>query len=143
MSTGNGSYLYVKNWAKFQHYKHRSPAWIKLYRSILQDHQFRRLRDPCKLQLILIWLLASSHEGMVPNDREYLRNVLGLRRGPDLETLINQGFLSESASTMIEQRQSRVEKRREEESKPVDKSIGQHLRKMRDPSLYKKPSDLS
>lgn len=30
----------------------------------------------------------------------------------------------------------------EAKSKPVDKSIGQHLRRMRDPSLYKKPSDI-
>ena len=112
MADGNGSYLYVKNWHRFQHYKRRSPAWIKLYRDILQDHTFRKLPDHVKCQLILIWLLASSHEGMVPNDREYLRNVLGLRRGPDLETLINQGLLSENASTMLDQRQSREEKRR-------------------------------
>src|SRR3990167_3729679 len=122
MAERNGGYLHVKNWAKFQHYKNRSPTWIKLYRNLLQDYHFRKLPDRCKLQLVLIWLLAASHDGMVPNDREHLRNVLGLSRGPDLDTLINQGFLTENASIVLAQRERREDKRREEESKPVDKS---------------------
>lgn len=141
MANGNGSYLYVKNWAKFQHYKHRSPPWIKLYRNLFSDPAYRKLKDRQKLQLISIWLLASTHDGAVPNDAAYVRVMTGLKHSPDLKTLINQGWLSENASNMLEQRQSRVEKRREEESKPVDKSIGSLLPERLN-FLYKKPTDL-
>ena len=123
MANGNGGYLHVKNWARFQHYKNRHPTWIKLYRDLLQDHSFRRLPDVVKSQLMLIWLLASSQHGLVPNDADYLKNVLGLKRKPNTKLLIEQGFLIESASTMLAQRREETEKRREEESKPVDKSL--------------------
>lgn len=139
MADGNGAYLYVKNWSKFQHYRHRSPPWIKLYKTLLQDHAFRKLTDTQKVALILVWLLASNHDGLVPNDPSYLRVVLGLKHSPDLKTLINQGWLTENASNMLEQRQSRVEKSRVEESKPVDKSLGNYLKK---PAfLYKRPDE--
>ena len=139
MANGNGSYLYVKNWAKFQHYKHRSPPWIKLYRNLFSDPAYRKLKDRQKLQLISIWLLASTHDGAVPNDAAYVRVMTGLKHSPDLKTLINQGWLTENASNMLVQRQSRVEKSREEESKPVDKSIGNVGAKLPD-YLYKKPT---
>ena len=29
--------LRVKGWARFQHYRHRRPPWIRLYRSLLDD----------------------------------------------------------------------------------------------------------
>lgn len=145
MSNGNGSYLYVKNWSKFQHYKHRSPPWIKLYRNLFSDPAYRKLKDREKLQLISIWLLAATHDGAVPNDAAYVRVMTGLKHSPDLKTLINQVWLSENASTMLAQRQSRVEKRREEESKPVDKSlenvkgsIAKHLPNF----LYRKATDV-
>ena len=140
MADGNGSYLYVRNWQKFQHYKPRQPSWIKLYQSLLSDYEFQNLPDPVKLHLILIWLFASTHEGMVPNDADFIRRRVGTHRSPNLKFLIKQGYLLENASLG-----SRVEKSREEQKsqKPVDKSAGQHLRRMRDPSLYKKPSDLS
>ena len=119
----DGGYLRVKNWAKFQHYKHRAPTWIKLYQSILTDYQFQALPDQAKLHLILIWLFASNHDGMVPNQPNFLRRALGLRRAPNLKMLINQGFLVESASTALAScyqnarpEKSRVEKIREEGS---------------------------
>ena len=118
---GNGSYLYIKNWSKFQHYGHRSPPWIKLYRDLLQDYMFCKLPDSVKLDLVLIWLLAASHDGMVPSDRAFLKRALSLRRLPNTDMLINQGFLSKSASNVLApEEKSREEKRRVETSKPVD-----------------------
>jgi len=136
MSEGNGSYLYVKNWSKFQHYKHRSPRWIKLHRDILQDYNFRKLTDSQRLGLVLIWVLAANHDGLIPNDPNYLRVMLGLKHSPDLKTLINQGWLSENASDMLAQ--SRVEKSRVEKKgqKPVDKS---RIEERLPDYLYKRP----
>ena len=112
-------YLKVKNWTKFQHYKHRQPHWIKLYQSLLADYEFQRLPDPTKLHLILIWLFASTHDGLVPNDADFLRRRVGTRRSPNLKFLIKQGYLLENASLDSRVEKSRVEK---SESKAVDKS---------------------
>ena len=131
-------YLKVKNWTKFQHYKHRQPHWIKLYQSLLADYEFQRLPDPTKLHLILIWLFASTHEGLVPNDADFLRRRVGTRRSPDLKFLIKQGYLLENASLVSREEKSREEKR---ESKPVDKSIGNIGSKLPD-YLYKRPDEL-
>jgi len=30
----------IKNWHKFQHYKHRNPPWIKLHRGLLDDPEW-------------------------------------------------------------------------------------------------------
>ena len=137
MADGNGSYLYVKNWSKFQHYKNRSPTWIKLYCSILTDPVFEALSERNKAHLILLWVMAARWGGMLPADPKYLRRHLGLHSNPDLKLFINQGWLSENASTMLAQR--REEKNREEKKgqKPVDKSIGKRLPDY----LYKPPSE--
>jgi hypothetical protein len=52
-----------KNWASFQHYKDRSPAWIKLHRSILDDFEFACLPVASRALAPLLWLLASEYEG--------------------------------------------------------------------------------
>ena len=119
-------YLKVKNWDKFQHYKHRSPPWIKLHQSLLSDYDFQCLRDASKAHLILLWLWASNHDGAVPNDPLYLKRCLGLRSAPDLKGFIKQGFLISNASNALstskqsaDTEESRVKKIREERSTPA------------------------
>lgn len=49
------------NWASFQHYKDRSPAWIKLHRSMILDNpKWHRLPLASKAIAPSIWLLASE-----------------------------------------------------------------------------------
>lgn len=86
-------YLAVKNWAEFQHYKDRDPPWIKLHRTLLADYEFSCLQDASKAHLMLIWLFASQSGGRIPDDPEYLRDKLSLKKPPDLEHFINQGLL--------------------------------------------------
>ena len=109
-------YLKIKNWAKFQHYKHRSPPWIKLHRSLLADYAFSCLQDASKAHLILIWLHASEHDGAVPNDPHHLRRLLGLRSNPDLDFFIKQGFLIQNDSNSLAECKPNAdsEERREE-----------------------------
>ncbi len=87
------TYLNVKNWSEFQHYKDRNPPWIKLHRALLDDYEFERLQDASKAHLILIWLFASQREGRIPNDPTFLKKKLGLKSEPNLQILIDQGFL--------------------------------------------------
>src|SRR5690606_3926887 len=63
----------IKNWSEFQHYKDRSPPWIKLHRSFLDDFDFSRLPIASKALAPMLWLLAAeSKDGSVCIDPEYL-----------------------------------------------------------------------
>ena len=85
--------IHVKNWQKFQHYKHRHPPWIKLHRSTLDDVEFSRLQDDSKLHLIMLWLLASQLDNQIPADEAWLTNKLMLKKQVRLKPLIDSGFL--------------------------------------------------
>ncbi len=63
----------VKNFERFQHYKDRSPPWIKLYNELLDDYSFACLDDAAKFHLIAIWLLASRTDNRIPYDATWGR----------------------------------------------------------------------
>ena len=88
--------LRVKNWERFQHYKHARPIWIKLYRDILDDVTYQGLPDSAQALLVSIWLLASETGNAIPASSA----ALGwrLRRPPervykDLHLLIEAGMV--------------------------------------------------
>jgi hypothetical protein len=56
----------VKNWTKFQHYKHRDPPWIRLYRSLLNEHKWYMLDGDASKVLVMCWLIASENDGKLP-----------------------------------------------------------------------------
>jgi hypothetical protein len=97
MSTGESSVLRVKNWRVFQHYKDRSPPWIKLQKSLLDDYDFQCLPLASKALAPMLWLLASeSDDGSIPSDVTKLAFRLrwpekDIRAG--LTPLIAKGFL--------------------------------------------------
>ena len=63
----------IKNWSRFQHYKHRCPPWIKLATDTFQNPDFARLQDASKLLAICIWTLAAkSQDGSVVGDFDYI-----------------------------------------------------------------------
>lgn len=55
--------LTPKNWKSFQHYKERTPAWIKLHKGLLTDFEFTRLPLASRALAPMLWLLASEYEG--------------------------------------------------------------------------------
>jgi hypothetical protein len=79
----------VKNFERFQHYKDRSPPWIKLYNELLDDYDFGRLRDASKMHLIAIWLLASRSENKIPYDPEWIARRINATDAIDLDGLLN------------------------------------------------------
>lgn len=88
------SYLTVPNLEKWQHYKDRSPPWIKLHRDILNDYKFACLQDASKLHLLMIWLLASQMDNQIPYDAEWIAKKINATAPVDLELLISKGFLT-------------------------------------------------
>jgi hypothetical protein len=57
----------VKNWEHYQHYRGRRPPWIKLYRDLLDDHEWHLLDPFSAKTLISLWLLASENDGELPD----------------------------------------------------------------------------
>ncbi len=57
--------LTPKNWKSFQHYKERTPSWIKLHKGLLTDFEFVRLPVDSRALAPMLWLLASEYEGGV------------------------------------------------------------------------------
>ena len=60
----------IKGWDDFQHFKDRTPPWIKLYRYLLDDHEWHDLSGDDSKVLVMLWLIASEDkkmEGNLPN----------------------------------------------------------------------------
>ena len=86
-------YFRVKNLEKHQHYKERCPPWIKLHRSILQDYEFCELSDTSKLQLVLIFLLASQVDNKLPINEGWIKKQIGVNTPVNLKPLFESGFI--------------------------------------------------
>jgi hypothetical protein len=52
--------LRPKNWTDLQHYKRRSPPWVKLHKRLLDDFEFQNLPLASKALAPMLWLLASE-----------------------------------------------------------------------------------
>ena len=113
------NYLQVKNWEKFQHYKDRTPPWIKLHRDLLNDYNFSCLQDASKLHLMLIWLLASQLDNKIPNDAAWIARRINVSDDIDLNDLIDNGFLKTltDASKPLAKRTPETEAYKQEEER--------------------------
>lgn len=86
-------YIQVKNWDNFQHYKDRTPPWIKLYNHLLDDFDFSCLPDASKAHLLSIWLLASRTNNKIPNNARWIGNKINATEEVNLNILIESGFI--------------------------------------------------
>jgi hypothetical protein len=120
--------LIPKNWDNFQHYKHRSPPWIKLHKNLLDDMAFQRLPIASKAIAPMLWLLASeSHDGVIHKSPEEIAFRLRMTEKEvisSIKPLIDNGFFIEDSNVLAkrlqdattEKRQSRVETEKETET---------------------------
>lgn len=124
--------LIPKNWDNFQHYKHRSPPWIKLHKNLLDDMAFQRLPIASKAIAPMLWLLASeSHDGVIHKSPEEIAFRLRMTEKEvisSIKPLIDNGFFIEDSNVLAkrlqdattEKRQSRVEIEKETETETPD-----------------------
>ena len=114
-------YIVVNNWSEFQHYKDRSPKWIKNYTELLHDEGYRALSGHQRGLLHGLWLeYASARAHLTLNTRSLTRR-LGLRvMMRDLDALSHAGFITFSASTPLAPRYPRV---REEKIRTLSKDV--------------------
>lgn len=85
--------FHIKNFDRLQHYKDRSPPWIKLYNGLLDDYEFGQLPDASKAHLIAIGLLASRHNNKLPLDADWLGKRINATQQVNLQYLIESGFV--------------------------------------------------
>lgn len=71
--------LRIKNFEKFQHFKDRSPPWVKLYRDILDDPDWHELEPEAAKVLVMLWLIASEDESKQGNLPEMKKLAFRLR----------------------------------------------------------------
>lgn len=103
MSEPDG-FLVVEDWARLQHYKDRSPPWIKLYSAMLESYEFGQLSDAGKGHLLCIHMLASRLGNRIPNDAAWITQKIGAAEVVDTTALVLAGFLKvvgQRASKML------------------------------------------
>ena len=92
--------LTPKNWKSFQHYKDRSPSWIKLHKALLDDYEFSCLPIASKALAPMLWLLASEYDdGRIDASLDKIAFRLRLTRGEladALSPLLEKGFFNAS-----------------------------------------------
>ena len=126
--------LIPKNWDNFQHYKHRSPPWIKLHKNLLDDMQYQRLPVASKALAPMLWLLASeSNDGAITMSPEEIAFRLRMSEKDvisAIKPLIDNCFFIEDSNMLANRLQdattekSRVEKSRVREEKEIDTPDG-------------------
>lgn len=90
--------LTPKNWKSFQHYRDRSPGWIKLHRTLLDNVDYYRLSAEAAKALPLLWLLASEKDGIIPDAPEAgFRLRIDEQLAADvIAELVERGFMVEA-----------------------------------------------
>lgn len=92
------TWIRITDWEELQHYKNRSPPWIKLHRAqILENRRYRELPDSAQALLIDLWLLGSENGGVIDYDLKDLE--FRLHRASELlaanvEKLASAGFVT-------------------------------------------------
>lgn len=125
-------YFRVANWETLQHYKDRSPPWIKLHNSMLDDYEFSCLQDASKAHLFAIMMLASRTDNKLPINPEWIKHKISATCEVDIASLLESGYIEliesnqkvkgDDSKPLAERLQvARPEERREEESREEDK----------------------
>lgn len=116
--------LRPRNWKSFQHYKDRSPPWIKLHRDLLNDFDFARLPLASKALAPLLWLLASESEA---GEINLSSEALAFRLHVDSKTLedglkglIDMGFFELASDVLAERLQPAIPEREREAEREAE-----------------------
>lgn len=140
--------LYVKDWGSFQHYKDRSPPWIKLHKTLLDNYEYHCLHVASKALAPLIWLLASeSQDGAIEYDPKKLCFRLHISENElnfALRDLIYKGFVIDASNALAECKQdamleTETETYKEETEKEVDARESRLAQSAPTPSVPKPP----
>ena len=115
----------IKNWHKFQHFRDRTPTWIKLHKSILDQRDINVISDGSFRVLIGLWLLASEDpklEGNLPCDEDIAFRLRISKTLLDKALRELSGFLDRDDINVISKRyQSDILEEEKETEKETEK----------------------
>jgi hypothetical protein len=95
-------FISVRGWRRFQHYRDRSPRWIKAYPELLTDDAYLALSGHRRSILHGLWLEYASSHCRLRFDTASLSRRLSLRvTTSDIEALTHAGFLAIVASAEL------------------------------------------
>ena len=137
-------YLRVKDFDTLQHYKNRSPVWIKLYSSHLDDYDFLQMKDATKYHIFGLMLLASRMNNCLPDDAEWLAQKIGATEKIDVELLINYKILEvikAEKNTTIARKSKKIKSNLASTEKKKEEYTGTHTQNRSD--CASKPSENS
>lgn len=86
-------FLRIRNWERFQHYKDRSPPWIKLHRELLTSETWVSTDDASRVLAIALMLLAAATDNKIPANKQYIRRAAYLNSDPDWGPLVDAQFI--------------------------------------------------
>jgi hypothetical protein len=123
-----------KNWTDFQHYKDRSPPWIKLHKGLLDNFEYQCLPVASRALAPMLWLIASDHDrgeiDAAPKKLAFRLRMTEREVADALKPLIDNGFfvVVQAASDTLSEaerlaRLEREKKREEKEKKARDFEI--------------------
>jgi hypothetical protein len=96
-------WIVVPNWEKFQHYKDRSPPWIKLYTELAHKDEWLALSGFARGVLVTIWIEYAQSQGRVRSSAVH-RQIRSRYTAGTLEALNHAGFIEFSASRPLAHR---------------------------------------
>ncbi len=118
-------YLQIRNWGKYQHYSQRTPPWIKLHLTLMDDFDFQALDERTQRHAFHIMLLAARTENRIPWDEKWVAQRIQAKSKVNLQMLVNNSFLEEidAASNPLASSAGirRVEESRQEETRGEEK----------------------
>ncbi len=90
----------ILEWRDFQHYKGRSPTWLKLHRTMLDNQRWRLLSPAGAKLLVDLWMVAAEGDrnGRIEHASAWLAWRLRLasrRLEPRLQELVTGGWIRE------------------------------------------------
>jgi hypothetical protein len=98
--------LKVKGWEEFQHYKHRSPPWIKLHKKLLDNFEYHCLPLASRALAPMLWLIASeSDDGSIEFNIQALSFRLRVSEKDIKDAvipLIDKGFLIDASGALAQ-----------------------------------------
>lgn len=117
-----------KNWGDFQHYKDRSPTWIKLHKGLLDDYEFQSLPLASRALAPMLWLLASEEkDGTIDaNDKKlaFRLRMTATEIEDAIKPLIEAGFfivVGADSGSLAEPEHAASPEKKEESREQVEK----------------------
>jgi hypothetical protein len=108
----------VVDFDELQHYKHRSPPWIKLYARLWEKPEFEKLSDINKAHYLGICVLASRNNNRIPMDNAWIEKHISATNPLDLKILFASNLIAPCKhNALSEKRQSRVERETEKKTR--------------------------